>query len=55
MAEFVKTTGKHPRIKEIRHLGCILALELHSTQSSGYLNDDALQISRWFKRKETST
>ncbi len=51
MAEFVKSIAEHPRIKEIRHLGCILALELHSTQTTGYLNDDAFQISRWFLKR----
>lgn len=36
---FAERTQHHPRVKDIRCLGVILAIELHSPQETGYLNE----------------
>jgi len=51
LANFAEKNRTHSQIQEIRQLGCILAMEMKSKQASGYLNDMAGQVSRWFLQR----
>lgn len=45
---FAEQVRQHPSVMEVRPLGTILAIELHTHNERGYLNPIAEQISAWF-------
>lgn len=51
-AEFAEKMSQHPKIREVRHLGTITALEIDTEQETGYVNEARSSLYQYFIERD---